>query len=882
MIELVNTSVPNGLIAGTHGFATVAMTRGTPDGLRGRLEALCAYSHRTSAHDESYWRENPVNWFHAILPGGESVTGRVAPCDFDYTGRTNRIARLRCHKRGELTKRGAAFALMRGRDWYAEGWSGEPRHLEDNSAEAARLKLFDNDDGVAGAPAWRRTFGERGEEYARGLARQLERNILGGGKTIWFKTSAGWDRSGERLLELFSEVIGMMPAEMRGRATFATYPAATAGGAGWGMRGVHDTDKAFEAAKATSAWVDCERGRVENAELLPAGYEADRTGALGRNQMQHGGTGATIAEGRTGAAGRALGSMAHGAGTARRVANGARLLAPRKQRDWFFIGVVSAAVVGLVLLAGLVAWYAISGSGGNAGADKKEGTSEGTSEAKNAKKAKTEYDYETDRRDISNSCAQVKSAWGKIEKESKGDYKQEGNAGTLQAMLNKVEPNANQMREHISRATNAFDRLEKAATQTNDYCNICEITNCMAEVRGWVNDAKKMMKEAEDTESGIKGRMEALKKEKGNAAKKKEKESREAELKAQKAKAEADKGKKKAGKPKAYEGDLFEKVKEVRAGKPEKPSGGKGEEFRVYGYSKGEKKWIWRKAKWEAKRNPMDRGREGGGTTDYRLKVDVKGDGKKWDAEDAKALDVVFEGPVAVWVKGGVAHYDWRGEALAIFKGGADADLRKACFGEKKEVHETWEKLRGGKVRYKVSGVAAGTEGREDSKPICWEKENLPLKEYLDLVLKGRRMELAKRYEAGTNELAKAAAEKDRVEKEIKAKEDEHKKCKDDLSKKTAKNKGDQSFKDNNMKLEEKNNEAKALKEKIQKAEKGLERLREVSKTKGMTVEGLKARNKSVKEELDKIDKDRGAQEQKMREQKFKVEATAENGGEGK
>ena len=42
MYELVNTSLPNGLIAGTHGFATVAMTKGVQDVLRGRLEALCA------------------------------------------------------------------------------------------------------------------------------------------------------------------------------------------------------------------------------------------------------------------------------------------------------------------------------------------------------------------------------------------------------------------------------------------------------------------------------------------------------------------------------------------------------------------------------------------------------------------------------------------------------------------------------------------------------------------------------------------------------------------------------------------------------------------------------------------------------------------------
>lgn len=64
MYELVNTSVPNGLIAGSHGFATVAMTKGMPDAIRSRVENLCAYPHRSSAHDQSYYTENPINWFH--------------------------------------------------------------------------------------------------------------------------------------------------------------------------------------------------------------------------------------------------------------------------------------------------------------------------------------------------------------------------------------------------------------------------------------------------------------------------------------------------------------------------------------------------------------------------------------------------------------------------------------------------------------------------------------------------------------------------------------------------------------------------------------------------------------------------------------------------
>ncbi len=127
MYELVNTSLPNGLIAGTHGFSTVAMTKGLSDIVRGRLEGLCAYTHRTSAHDETYFRENPVNWFHVMLPQGDHVVGRVAPSDFDYTGRTNRIARLRVFSGTEMPEIGGAAILHREASWCESPWEGGPR-----------------------------------------------------------------------------------------------------------------------------------------------------------------------------------------------------------------------------------------------------------------------------------------------------------------------------------------------------------------------------------------------------------------------------------------------------------------------------------------------------------------------------------------------------------------------------------------------------------------------------------------------------------------------------------------------------------------------------------------------------------------------------------
>ena len=113
MFELVNTSLPNGLLPGTHGFATVAMTRGLADNLRRRLEDLSAYVHKTSAHDATYETLNPVAWSHLILPRGEHVLGRVAAAPFDYTGRTNRLARLVCLSAAEAKAFNAAETLQR-------------------------------------------------------------------------------------------------------------------------------------------------------------------------------------------------------------------------------------------------------------------------------------------------------------------------------------------------------------------------------------------------------------------------------------------------------------------------------------------------------------------------------------------------------------------------------------------------------------------------------------------------------------------------------------------------------------------------------------------------------------------------------------------------
>ena len=278
MYELVNTSLPNGLIAGTHGFSTVAMTKGMPDILRGRLESLCAYTHRASVHDVTYLQQNPVNWFHIILPQGDHVVGRVAPYDFDYTGRTNRIARLRIFRSLEMPEIGGAEVLALEKHWFKERWDADPHYLEENRNVCGQLRMR-NPVFASSAPSWESVFGANGSRYAQQIAWQLERNISEGGKSIYFKTSVEWDVTGEKLLGLFYEVINLLPTAIRSKVTFSTYPVSLPGGISCNLRGVYDRDRLFDAASVSQTWVDCERGQVVHAELLPQrGMGASREG----------------------------------------------------------------------------------------------------------------------------------------------------------------------------------------------------------------------------------------------------------------------------------------------------------------------------------------------------------------------------------------------------------------------------------------------------------------------------------------------------------------------------------------------------------------------------------------------------------------------------
>ena len=268
MYELINTSVPNGLIAGTHGFATVAMTKGMPDAIRTRVENFCSYPHRTSAHDESYFHENPVNWFHLLILNRDHVVGKTAPVEFDHTGRTNRLAHTLVFGAKEMPIAGGAYVLSAESRRFVAGWSGEPKYLPVDKQTAGRLGLADIPKNTT-PTNWTATFGEDGAKYARRFAALVAKNVSGGNKCVYFKTSTAWDGDGTRLLGLFADLINLLPEGIRPFVIFSTFAACVPNGVTCHLRGVYDKDRAFEIASATQPWVDCEHGRIVHEELLP-------------------------------------------------------------------------------------------------------------------------------------------------------------------------------------------------------------------------------------------------------------------------------------------------------------------------------------------------------------------------------------------------------------------------------------------------------------------------------------------------------------------------------------------------------------------------------------------------------------------------------------
>ena len=282
MIELVHTSVPHGLLSGDGGFCTVAATKDAPVALRQRLEQLSSYRHLVSAPGPQYETGNPIAWSHLILQTGEHLLSCVRACDFDYTNRTNRIARHWCFSPHEVPA-GTNFAdvfLHGAAEELSAPWSGEPRWLPPRSGSP----LAGSGERADRRPvAWNALFGEsRGPALAAGFAASLVRAVRDGGRGIVFRTTPAADADGIRALGLFADLLALVPADIRPRVVFSTYPAALPA---WMPRHLVCLQSGDPALASCGTCVDLERNSVVGAERLPQDADLLHIAKYGRERV---------------------------------------------------------------------------------------------------------------------------------------------------------------------------------------------------------------------------------------------------------------------------------------------------------------------------------------------------------------------------------------------------------------------------------------------------------------------------------------------------------------------------------------------------------------------------------------------------------------------
>ncbi len=295
MFEYVNTSVPNGLLPGTHGFCGVAMTRDLPEPVRRRLESFSSYTHLETANGPDYLRLNPVSWSHFVLDGGEHVLGCVRAAPFDYTGRTNRLARFWFFQPSEFPNGlNPADSILQGgnAESLSDAWSGEPRWLAPRAASPISSVTPRSDVRPA---AWMQTFGDAdGPRLAAAFSVLLAERIRAKGRPLVFLANPATHGDGSLLLSLFADLIALLPAPLRAKATFSTYPVALSTSTACHLRGEFGDGTRLLAGE--TAWVDLRARHLRGAEnavvspellfLATHGHEQPPEPVIGRGSAQ--------------------------------------------------------------------------------------------------------------------------------------------------------------------------------------------------------------------------------------------------------------------------------------------------------------------------------------------------------------------------------------------------------------------------------------------------------------------------------------------------------------------------------------------------------------------------------------------------------------------
>ena len=205
--ELVYTSSPQGILPGSHGFCTVAMSQGLPASMRIALESLTGYKAPPWA---TTLPQCPVEYLHGtVSAGGERfhVVGAVRAATPDHSGRSNKLAHFLILERGELDSNGPV-ALLRTEGEIRDSWNEAPTLLPPHRDLVPSIHRAP---GIC--HTWQKLAGDPG--WAGALVSDF---ILDASKPTHILVPPETDT-----LQLADEAVALLPPEWRWRITFSTY-----------------------------------------------------------------------------------------------------------------------------------------------------------------------------------------------------------------------------------------------------------------------------------------------------------------------------------------------------------------------------------------------------------------------------------------------------------------------------------------------------------------------------------------------------------------------------------------------------------------------------------------------------------------------------------
>ncbi len=263
--ELVYTSLENGLLLGSRGFSTVAMTEGLAQSTRVLLESLSGYAHKFTGHDADYQR-NPVAYSHLKDRSGNSIVSRISAYDFDYTGRTNHLAHHIVLDGAERLPPDGPAAFMSTESVLFREWRGPAKYLPPGRLDMRSFALPST--RSCQAVSWMAT--PVGAMGAAVLAQSFEESQKGSGVPtvyICFGLDDGAIRD-EKLLSLICEALALLPENLRWKVAFSTYFTSLPVGMQCDWRCVLENDPGFARQRAKSIWIDLGTGKIHNTGHL--------------------------------------------------------------------------------------------------------------------------------------------------------------------------------------------------------------------------------------------------------------------------------------------------------------------------------------------------------------------------------------------------------------------------------------------------------------------------------------------------------------------------------------------------------------------------------------------------------------------------------------